>query len=98
MNNDRIFVSTSYMNGSAEVAWAAAASGIFSRNDQAGDVDGELFIHMDGRATIKWSEGDDERCFVLVIDPQRKNGSYVTVYETEDQPPDENAAVVWQST
>jgi hypothetical protein len=34
MDNDRIFVSTSYMEGSAVVAWAAASSGILSPEDR----------------------------------------------------------------
>lgn len=94
MMNDRIFVSTSFMEGSAEVAWAAASSGILSPNDRD-EFSGELLIHMDGQANIKWWDGDNP--YVLVIDPERRNGSYVTVYASEDQPPDESAEIVWSS-
>lgn len=101
MNNDRIFVSTSYMDGSAAVVWAAASSGILSP-DEEDNFSGEFTIHMDGRATIKWWEHKHERSdgtpYVLVIDPERRNGSYITVYVTEDEPPDSDAEVAWKST
>lgn len=102
--NDRIFVSSSFMGDaespSCEVSWAAASSGIFCRGDRVGDVDGELLVHADGRATLKFWEGErgEERCFVVVVDPGRKAGGYVRVFETEDQPPDEGACpLLWDS-
>lgn len=93
--NDRIFVSTSSMQHSVNIAWAAASSGIFSRDEQP-DYDGELLVHEEeGLATMKWWDGDEP--FVLVVDPKRKNGAYVTVYSSEDQPPAPDATVVWSS-
>lgn len=94
-DNDRIFVSTSYMAGSAEVTWAAASGGIFARDDEIGNVDGEMLVHMDGRATMKWWDGDEP--FVLVIDPRRTMGAYVSIYASEDQPPSEDAHLLWSS-
>lgn len=96
-DNDRIFVNTSYMHESAQVAWAGAHGGIFSRNERP-DYDGELMVMLDGRACMKWwnGDGDEARSFVLVVDPQEHSGSYVTIYETEDQPPDDDAPVVWK--
>lgn len=99
--NDRIFVSTSSMADSVAVAWAAASSGILSPGDRD-RFTGELLVHMDGRATIKWWEVDDadhhDTPFVLVIDPARRNGSYMSIYVTEDQPPAEDLEPVWRST
>lgn len=92
MENDRIFVNTSSMKDSVVVMWAAAAEGITSRGDRP-DFDGEIMIFMDGTATIKWWDCEDP--FVLVLDPQRRNGAYVTVYEAEDQPPAEDARIAW---
>src|SRR3954469_7511322 len=99
MENDRIFVNASYMADSVEIHWAAAHDGITSRGDEP-DYDGEILVHMDGAATIKWweGEGDAAECFVLVVDPQRKSGSYVTVYETEDQPPAPGDKIAWSPT
>lgn len=92
--NDRIFVSTSYMADSAAVSWAGASEGITSRRDEP-SWDGELLIFLDGRATMKFWDGDVP--YVVLVDPARKNGSYVTVCETEDQPPSDNAEIAWRS-
>lgn len=100
-DNDRIFVSSSSMSGSVNLAWAVADSGIFSRADEP-SYDGELLIHeKEGLATIKLWDGDGDRDeyepYVVVIDPQRRSGSYLTIYLTEDQPPNPDAPIVWAS-
>jgi len=96
MANDRIFVSTSSMAESVAVSWAVADNGITSRGDRP-DYDGELLVFLDGISTIKWWSNDEE-CYVLVIDPMRRNGSYATIYRSEDQPPDASAEVVWSDS
>lgn len=82
--SDRATVSVIHQGDVIEVQWGDA-------EPVDGRIFGYLLLHDDGALTVPFRNAADDP-FVFVLDSRGGR-----VVESEDQPPDESASILWQS-